>query len=176
MEFFRIKRDIPFMRHALVFNVISFVTFAAAVFFLVTRGLHFSIEFTGSTVIEVAYTVLNRAADAPASLVAFYLSADDALDPADTLLATVPVPALGWREAHAATVQLTVPADAVGGARYLLARADAGDAIEELDETNNVRARPILIGPDLVVWLDLPGNATPSGANSSLPLSEIVHC
>lgn len=55
MEFFRIRRDIPFMRHALVFNVISFVTFAAAVFFLVTRGLHFSIEFTGGTVIEVAY-------------------------------------------------------------------------------------------------------------------------
>ena len=55
MEFFRIKRDIPFMRHALVFNVISFVTFALAVFFLVTRGLHFSIEFTGGNVIEVEY-------------------------------------------------------------------------------------------------------------------------
>jgi preprotein translocase subunit SecF len=55
MEFFRIRRDIPFMRHALVFNIISFVTFAAAVFFLVTRGLHLSIEFTGGTVIEVAY-------------------------------------------------------------------------------------------------------------------------
>jgi len=55
MEFFRIRRDIPFMRHALVFNVISFLTFAAAVFFLVTRGLHLSIEFTGGTVLEVAY-------------------------------------------------------------------------------------------------------------------------
>ncbi|HPO17896.1 MAG TPA: protein translocase subunit SecF [Rubrivivax sp.] len=55
MEFFRIHRDIPFMRHALVFNVVSFVTFLAAVFFLVTRGLHLSIEFTGGTVIEVAY-------------------------------------------------------------------------------------------------------------------------
>jgi preprotein translocase subunit SecF len=55
MEFFRIKRDIPFMRHALVFNIISFVTFAAAVFFLITRGLHFSIEFTGGTVMEVQY-------------------------------------------------------------------------------------------------------------------------
>ena len=55
MEFFRIKRDIPFMRHALVFNVISFLTFALAVFFLVTRGLHLSIEFTGGTVVEVAY-------------------------------------------------------------------------------------------------------------------------
>ena len=55
MEFFRIRRDIPFMRHALVFNIISLVTFLAAVFFLVTRGLHLSIEFTGGTVIEVAY-------------------------------------------------------------------------------------------------------------------------
>ncbi len=55
MEFFRIRRDIPFMRHALVFNIISFLTFAAAVFFLVTRGLHLSIEFTGGTVLEVQY-------------------------------------------------------------------------------------------------------------------------
>ncbi len=55
MEFFRIRRDIPFMRHALVFNVISFVTFALAVFFLITRGLHLSIEFTGGTVLEVEY-------------------------------------------------------------------------------------------------------------------------
>src|SRR6478735_1506412 len=55
MEFFRIRRDIPFMRHALVFNIISLLTFLAAVFFLATRGLHFSIEFTGGTVIETAY-------------------------------------------------------------------------------------------------------------------------
>ena len=55
MEFFRIRRDIPFMRHALVLNIVSLVTFLAAVFFLATRGLHFSIEFTGGTVIEAAY-------------------------------------------------------------------------------------------------------------------------
>lgn len=55
MEFFRIRRDIPFMRHALVFNLISFLTFAAAVFFLFTRGLHLSIEFTGGTLVEVQY-------------------------------------------------------------------------------------------------------------------------
>ena len=60
MEFFRIRRYIPFMRHALVFNAISFVTFALAVFFLATRGLHLSIEFTGGTVVEAAYA---RAAD-----------------------------------------------------------------------------------------------------------------
>ena len=56
MEFFRIKKDIPFMKHALVFNVISFITFALAVFFLFSRGLHLSVEFTGGTVMEVAYS------------------------------------------------------------------------------------------------------------------------
>ena len=55
MEFFRIKRTIPFMRHALVFNIISLVTFLLAVFFLATRGLHLSIEFTGGTVMEISY-------------------------------------------------------------------------------------------------------------------------
>jgi len=55
MEFFKIKRDIPFMRHALIFNVISALTFVAAVFFLVTKHLHFSVEFTGGTVMELRY-------------------------------------------------------------------------------------------------------------------------
>ena len=54
MEFFKIRRDIPFMRHALTFNVISAITFVLAVAFLGIRGLHFSIEFTGGTVIEVS--------------------------------------------------------------------------------------------------------------------------
>lgn len=55
MEFFKIRRTIPFMRYALVFNVISVVTFLLAVFFLATRGLNFSIEFTGGTLLEVSY-------------------------------------------------------------------------------------------------------------------------
>ncbi|HEV8261044.1 MAG TPA: protein translocase subunit SecF [Burkholderiales bacterium] len=55
MEFFRIRKDIPFMRHALVFNVISLITFILAVFFLVTKGLHLGVEFTGGTVMEVNY-------------------------------------------------------------------------------------------------------------------------
>lgn len=55
MEFFRIRKDIPFMRHALVLNAVSTLTFLAAVFFLVTRGLNLSVEFTGGTVMEVAY-------------------------------------------------------------------------------------------------------------------------
>ncbi len=55
MEFFRIRKDIPFMRHALAFNVISLVTFVLAVFFLFHKGLHLSIEFTGGTLMEVGY-------------------------------------------------------------------------------------------------------------------------
>jgi preprotein translocase subunit SecF len=63
MEFFRIQRDIPFMKHALVLNAISAITFVAAVVFLVLRGLNLSVEFTGGTVMEVAY-------EQPADLVA----------------------------------------------------------------------------------------------------------
>src|SRR5450830_449128 len=63
MELFRIKKDIPFMRHALIFNVISALTFVAAVFFLLHKGLHFSVEFTGGTVMEVSYS---KAADVDA--------------------------------------------------------------------------------------------------------------
>jgi preprotein translocase subunit SecF len=62
MEFFRIRRDIPFMRHALVFNVVSALTFLAAVFFLATRGLNLSIEFTGGTAVQATYA---QAADLP---------------------------------------------------------------------------------------------------------------
>jgi len=56
MELFRIKNDIPFMRHAVLFNIASFLFFVAAVAFIAIRGLAFSIEYTGGTVIELAYT------------------------------------------------------------------------------------------------------------------------
>ena len=71
MEFFKIRRDIPFMRHALVFNAVSFITFLAAVFFLFSRGLHLSVEFTGGTLMEVSYSQpadLNQARERIAAL------------------------------------------------------------------------------------------------------------
>jgi preprotein translocase subunit SecF len=55
MEFFRIRRTIPFMRYSLVLNAISLISFLIAVVFLVLRGLNLSIEFTGGTEIEVSY-------------------------------------------------------------------------------------------------------------------------
>ena len=71
MEFFRIKRDIPFMRHALWFNVISMITFVVAVASLATKGLHLGVDFTGGTVMEVSYSQpvdLNKIRDAMAGL------------------------------------------------------------------------------------------------------------
>jgi preprotein translocase subunit SecF len=56
MELFRIRRDIPFMKHAIVLNAISAITFVLAVFFLFSRGLHLSVEFTGGTLMEVSYS------------------------------------------------------------------------------------------------------------------------
>jgi len=56
MEFFKIRNDIPFMRHALVLNGISLLTFLAAVFFLFSKGLHLSVEFTGGALMEVSYS------------------------------------------------------------------------------------------------------------------------
>jgi len=55
MELFKIKRDIPFMSYGKLTTFISLVTFIAAVFFLITKGLNFSVEFTGGTVMEVQY-------------------------------------------------------------------------------------------------------------------------
>ena len=55
MEIFHIKRDIPFMRHAVPTSIVSALTFVAAVFFLIFRGLNLGVDFTGGTLIEVSY-------------------------------------------------------------------------------------------------------------------------
>ena len=56
MEFFKIGKDIQFMKHAKVLNAVSVATFVLAVFFLFSRGLHLSVEFTGGTLMEVSYS------------------------------------------------------------------------------------------------------------------------
>lgn len=55
MEFFKIKRDIPFMSYGRYTTSISLVTFLFAIFFLATRGLNFGVDFTGGTVMEMHY-------------------------------------------------------------------------------------------------------------------------
>jgi len=56
MEFFKIRKDIPFMRHALVFNVLSIIMFSLAAGALTFKGLNLGVEFTGGTVMEVGYS------------------------------------------------------------------------------------------------------------------------
>jgi preprotein translocase subunit SecF len=56
MEFFAFKKDIPFMSYGKLTTSISLITFIAAIFFLVQRGLNVSIEFTGGTMMEVQYS------------------------------------------------------------------------------------------------------------------------
>jgi preprotein translocase subunit SecF len=68
MEFFRFKRDIPFMTYARSTTVVSLITFLLAVFFLVTKGLNYSVEFTGGTVVEVHFPQAIEAHTVQASL------------------------------------------------------------------------------------------------------------
>ncbi|WP_036300412.1 protein translocase subunit SecF [Methylotenera sp. L2L1] len=55
MEFFRVKKDIPFMSYGRLTTAISMITFVLAIFFLATKGLNFGVDFTGGTMIEVNY-------------------------------------------------------------------------------------------------------------------------
>ena len=55
IEFFKLKKDIPFMRYGRVTTTISLVTFIFAVWALATKGLNFGVDFTGGTVLEVSY-------------------------------------------------------------------------------------------------------------------------
>lgn len=55
MELFRFKKDIPFMSWGKITTAISLITFILAVFFLIFKGLNFSVEFTGGTVMQVSY-------------------------------------------------------------------------------------------------------------------------
>ncbi len=56
MEFFKIKKDIPFMSYGKLTTSISLLTFILAIFFLFSRGLNLSVEFTGGTLMEVSYS------------------------------------------------------------------------------------------------------------------------
>jgi preprotein translocase subunit SecF len=129
MEFFRIKRDIPFMRHALVFNAISFLTFAAAVFFLFSRGLHLSVEFTGGTLMEVSYA-----------------------QPADLGSVRAQIAKLGWNDVQvqnfgtARDVMIRMPA--VKGQSSAQQSEQVMTALKEADATAQLR-RTEFVGPQV---------------------------
>lgn len=55
MEFFRLKKDIPFMSYGRLTTAISLITFLLAIYFLAVKGLNLGVDFTGGTMMEVSY-------------------------------------------------------------------------------------------------------------------------
>ncbi|TDK66587.1 protein translocase subunit SecF [Sapientia aquatica] len=102
MELFRFKKDIPFMRHALIFNAISAITFVAAVFFILHRGLNLSIEFTGGTIMEVSYSQAAKVEEIKQSLeeIGFHDAGVAVFGRAQDVLIRLPVPKAGQTAAQ----------------------------------------------------------------------------
>jgi subtilase family serine protease len=102
--------------------------------------------------ITVSDTISNSGGgSAAASAVQYYLSSDAAFDAADAVLGSRNVPAIAAGASNSGSASLTLPATLGTGNWYILARADAGGAVAELNESNNVAARGFQVGPDLVV-------------------------
>lgn len=118
--------------------------------------------FPGAS-ISVSETTRNQGTVAtPSTTTTFFLSTDAALDAGDVPLGSRSVPGLAAGASNARTTTLTIPAAAPSGAYVVIARADAGDAVAELSEINNISGQPITIGSDLVVQsLTAPVAASP---------------
>src|SRR5262245_12693370 len=119
---------------------------------LVVAALSAPPNLGAGTSFAVTDTTKNQGGgSAEASMTAFYLSTNAVLDPLDVPLGSRSVPALGPGASSTGSVTITIPAGTPSGTYYLLARADAGDAITESVEANNVKAQVVLIGADMVV-------------------------
>jgi subtilase family serine protease len=107
----------------------------------------------GSGAISVSDTTTNSGTDsAGASITRFYLSSNSTWDGSDTLLqGNHGVPPLAAGAGHTATTTVIIPANTPSGSYYLIAKADADGGVPETQEGNNVLARPIQIGGDLII-------------------------
>lgn len=122
----------------------------------------------GST-IAVSDTTKNQGAAAtPESATRFYLSVNSSFDAADTALdGGRAVPELAPGALSSGPTSLTIPPTVAAGAYYLLAKADADNAVAETQENNNVFARSIQIGSDLVV----PALTVPAKGEAGAPIA-----
>jgi subtilase family serine protease len=102
--------------------------------------------------IAVSETTTNQGGgSAGASVTKFYLSTNFSLDATDTPLESRPVPALGPSASSSATTNVIIPPSTLTGQYYLIANADAGAAVAEPMESNNVKYVIVRVGPDLRV-------------------------
>ena len=87
----------------------------------------------------------------PATTTSYYLSADASVDSSDVLLGSRTVAALAAGASDTGSATLTIPAGTASGSYYIIAKADAGGVVSETSESNNAFARPLRVGPDLLV-------------------------
>jgi subtilase family serine protease len=127
----------------------------------------------GGTISVTDTTANQGGGTAPASTTRFYLSADYSWNATDTSLGTRAVPALAAGAASTATTTLTIPAGTPSGFWYVLARADSEQGVAEADEANNVTARPITLGADLVVYFAQPVPAA-AAPGDTITVSDMV--
>jgi subtilase family serine protease len=102
---------------------------------------------------------------AGASATKFYISNNDTWEPTDVLLQPVAgrsVPGLPTNQSSSGTTKVTIPANTPPSKQFLIARADATEAVGESNEGDNTTSKAIFVGPDLIVFeLLAPNNASP---------------
>ncbi len=124
----------------------------------------------GAPLMATVTTANQGAGQAQATTTRFYLSDNTVMDAGDRLIGgSQDVPPLAPGASASASVVLTLPLDAVVGQRYMIAKSDDDDVLFETSETNNVRVRGLLVGPDLSVpALTMPATAAPGATISVL--------
>jgi subtilase family serine protease len=140
-----------------------------------------SVVIAGSPIVVPDWTRNGNSAPAGASTTKFFLSTDTSLGAGDILVGSRTVPALPPSTTNSGSTSIAIPSDWADGTYYIIAKADADNAVAEFNENNNTAAGTIRIakewrGPDLIVWLDLPGSATaaPLAAGSTISITDIT--
>ena len=113
---------------------------------LIVSALTAPTAAVAGTTISVTDTTWNQGGDsAPASVTAYYLSANGTLDAADVLLATRTVPSLAPGSSQAGSVSVLIPTSTAAGTYIIFTKSDGNDSIAETIETNNTRTRSLSV-------------------------------
>ncbi len=119
---------------------------------LIVSALSVSPNVAPGGTMQIADTTSNPGGGAAgASGTRFYLSRNLIVDAADVVLGERSVPPLEPAGASGGVTVVTIPSDTAAGTYYLLARADAGNAVQETQEANNLRLTAVQVGGDLIV-------------------------
>lgn len=121
---------------------------------------------TGTPITVSTSTRNNGPGDSDPSTTKFYLSTNSLFEATDVKLdGTQAVPLLAPGASVTLSPTVTVPPGTAPGTYYMLAVADADNLIPEKSESNNVAARIVQLGPDLVVAaFTVPAVVTPGAS------------